>query len=303
MVKGVGVGVSVVCVSLLAVSTAAAQNVPTATSPRLAPPAAPPPLAPQAYPSVVLDLSSHNTIPIDGGLKSQFGIGLVIHRATLGRDMGGPNDVDAFFADRVGQIVRAGLRLGAYHWATPTDTGDRQADDFLRVVKASCDLLPSPQRRVVLAIDWEPHGNDPGFYMRAAEVDRFLRRVVARTGRSALVYAYENFIHEQRDEIAATPGLWSLLAQHPLWVANYKVNTDAMGNAVRGGMILPRLGGSPWSNWSLWQYTSGDNGPIADFPPGKIGGELVDRSVFRGPRAEFDRFVNAQSWDCVYRGR
>lgn len=295
--------VGVVCVALLAASPVAAQKVPTAATPRQAPPTVASPIAPHAYPSVVLDLSSHNTIPIDGALKSYFGIGLVIHRATLGRDLGGPNDVDAFFPDRVGQIARAGLRLGAYHWATPTDTGDRQADDFLRIVKASCDQLPAAQRRIVLAIDWEPHGNDPSHYMRAADVDRFLRRVIARTGRSALVYAYENFIHEQRDDITATPGLWSLLAQHPLWVANYKVNTDAMGNALRGGMILPQLGGSPWSTWSLWQYTSGDNGPIADFPPGKIGGELVDRSVFRGPRGEFDRFVNAQSWDCVYRGR
>jgi GH25 family lysozyme M1 (1,4-beta-N-acetylmuramidase) len=120
--------------------------------------------------------------------------------------------------------------------------------------------------------------------MKPAEVDRFLRRLMVRAGRPALVYAYENFIHEQRDAIAATPGLWSLLGRHPLWVANYKVNTDAMGNALRGGMILPYLSGSPWSSWSLWQYTSGDNGPIADFPAGKIGGELVDRSVFRGPR-------------------
>jgi GH25 family lysozyme M1 (1,4-beta-N-acetylmuramidase) len=289
----------VACLAILAADAAEAQQVPAAAGARPVTTS----LAPHAYPSVVLDLSSHNTIAITPGLKAQFGIGLVIHRATLGRDLGGPNDVDAVFADRVRQIARAGLRLGAYHWATPTDTGDRQADDFLRIVKASCDQLPAAQRRVVLAIDWEPHGNDPSHYMPAAEVDRFLRRVLARAGKPALVYAYENFIHEQRDTIAGTPGLWNLLGRRPLWVANYKVNTDAMGNALRGGMILPRLAGSPWSSWHLWQYTSGDNGPIADFPAGKIGGELVDRSVFRGGRAEFDRFVDHHSWDCKYRGR
>jgi lysozyme len=286
-----------------AVASAEQVKVPVASR---ASPARPAPAAathPKDYPSVALDLSSHNTIPIDASLRKRFGIGLVIHRATLGRDMGGPNDVDAMFPDRTQQIARAGLRLGAYHWATPTDTGDRQADDFLRVVKAACDLLPVPQRRVVLAIDWEPHGNDPDHYMRAAEVDRFLRRAMARTGRSVLVYAYENFIHEQRNEIAATPGLWSLLSRQPLWIANYKANTDSMGNALKGGMILPRLAGSPWSNWSLWQYTSGENGPIADFPAGRISGELVDRSLFRGARGAFDAFVNANSWDCTYRGR
>lgn len=284
-------------VALLASLPAIAQQRPIAATR----PVAAAPLSPRDYPSVVLDLSSHNTIPIDNTLKSRHGIGLVIHRATLGRDMGGPNDVDVVFPDRMLSVARAGLRLGAYHWATPTDTGDRQADDFLRVVKAMCDLLAPSQRRVVLAIDWEPHGSDPDHYMRAAEVDRFLRRAMARTGRSVLVYAYENFIHEQRDEIASTPGLWGLLGRHPLWIANYKVSTDAMGNPMRGGMILPRLAGSPWANWSLWQYTSGDNGPIADFPPGKIAGELVDRSLFRGARADFERFVNNQSWDCVYR--
>ncbi len=290
------------CVALLAAMPASAQQRPVAASPSARPVAAKA-LSPRDYPSVVLDLSSHNTIPIDNTLKSRHGIGLVIHRATLGRDTGGPNDVDSVFPDRSLEIARAGLRLGAYHWATPTDTGDRQADDFLRVVKAACDLLPPSQRRVVLAIDWEPHGSDPDHYMRAAEVDRFLRRAMARTGRSVLVYAYENFIHEQRDEIANTPGLWALLARNPLWIASYKVSTDAMGNPLRGGMILPRVAGSPWPDWNLWQYTSGDNGPIADFPHGKIGGELVDRSLFRGPRADFDRFVNNQSWDCIYRGR
>lgn len=287
------------CIALLVPAGLAAQPQPAASaapSKRSAPS-----MRPQDYLSIVLDLSSHNTIPVNASLKS-LGIGLVIHRATLGRDMGGPNDVDSAFPDRALQIVRAGLRLGAYHWATPTDTGDRQADDFLRVVKAACDLLPKAQRRVVLALDWEPHGNNPDHYMQPAEVDRFLRRTMARTGRSVLVYAYENFIHEQRSEIAAVPGLWNLLARNPLWIASYKVNTDSMGNALPGGMILPRIAGSPWPDWSLWQYTSGDNGPIADFPPGKIAGELVDRNVFRGTRAEFERFVNAQSWDCVYRG-
>lgn len=256
-----------------------------------------------SFPSAILDLSSHNTIPIDATLKSRHGIGMVIHRATLGIDTGGPNDVDAMFPDRALRIARAGLRLGAYHWATPTGPGDRQADDFLRVVKAACDLMPPAMRRVVLALDWEPHGNNPDHYMRAAEVDRFLRRAMARTGRSVLVYAYENFIHEQRGEIAATPGLWKLLARNPLWIANYRVNTDGNGYALRGGVILPRVAGSPWSSWSLWQYTSGDNGPIADFPPGRIAGELVDRNVFNGTRADFERFANAHSWDCKYRVR
>lgn len=302
MVRGVTV-LAFACAVVQVTVAAAQQKVPVASRASTPVQTAPTVLSPRDYPSVALDLSSHNTIPIDATLKTRFGVGLVIHRATLGRDMGGPNDVDAMFPDRAVQISRAGLRLGAYHWATPTDTGDRQADDFLRVVKTACDMLPAPLRRVVLALDWEPHGNDPDHYMRAAEVDRFLRRAMARTGRGVLVYAYENFIHEQRDEIAATPGLWSLLARQPLWIANYKVNTDSRGNALKGGMILPRLAGSPWSNWSLWQYTSGDNGPIADFPPGKIAGESVDRSVFRGRRAGFDAFVNAQSWDCVFRGR
>jgi len=290
------------CVVLLATSSAAAQQYPTASRSPSAP-SVTTTVKPHDYPSVALDLSSHNTIPIDATLKSRFGIGLVVHRATLGRDMGGPNDVDSVFPDRALQIVRAGLRLGAYHWATPTDTGDRQADDFLRVVKVVCDLLPVAQRRVLLAIDWEPHGNDPDHYMRAAEVDRFLRRAMARTGRGVAVYAYENFIHEQRDAIAEIPGLWNLLGRNPLWIANYKVNTDANGYALRGGMILPNVAGSPWANWAMWQYTSGDNGPIADFPPGRIAGELVDRSVFRGPRGHFERFVDAHSWDCKYRVR
>jgi GH25 family lysozyme M1 (1,4-beta-N-acetylmuramidase) len=287
------------CVALLSSSFAEAQQqYPTAA----ATPSARP-VRPHEYPSLALDLSSHNTIPIDPSLKSTFGISLVVHRATLGRDTGSPNDVDAVFPDRALQIARAGLRLGAYHWATPTDTGDRQADDFLRVVKAACDLLAPAQRRVLLALDWEPHGNDPDHYMRPAEVDRFLRRTFARTGRNVAIYAYENFIHEQRDAIAEIPGLWSLLGRNPLWIANYKVNTDANGYALRGGMILPNVVGSPWPHWTMWQYTSGDNGPIADFPPGRIAGELVDRSVFRGPRQEFMRFVDAHSWDCKYRVR
>jgi GH25 family lysozyme M1 (1,4-beta-N-acetylmuramidase) len=290
----------VVAVAWLTALSAAAQQYPVASS---APGARQARGTPARFPSMILDLSSHNTIPIDPSLKARHGIGLIVHRATLGRDTGSPNDVDAMFPDRALQIARAGMRLGAYHWATPSGSGDRQADDFLRVVKSACDLMPAAMRRVMLALDWEPHGNDPTHFMRPAEIDRFLRRAMARTGRSIVIYAYENFIHEQRDEIAAVPGLWQRLGRNPLWVASYKVNTDSNGYALRGGMVLPRLTGSPWSAWSLWQYTSGDNGPIADFPPGKIAGQLVDRSVFNGTQAGFDRFANAHSWDCKYRVR
>jgi GH25 family lysozyme M1 (1,4-beta-N-acetylmuramidase) len=290
-------------VACLAAFPVAAQHHPVQIAERSVRPVAATASRAPVYPSAILDLSSHNTIPIDSTLRKRFGIHLVIHRATLERDIGTPNDIDAAFPDRFQQVARAGLRLGAYHWATPTDNGDRQADDFLRVVKAACDQLPKARRRVVLALDWEPHGNDRDHYMRAPEVGRFLRRAMARTGRDVLVYAYENFIHEQRAEIMAAPGLWQLLGRNPLWIANYKVNTDHLGNALRGGMIPPRLAGTPWSSWSLWQYTSGDNGPIADFPSGKIGGELVDRSVFRGDRRDLDRFIDRHSWDCTYRTR
>ena len=164
----------------------------------------------------VIDLSSHNEVVIDGRMRAKHGVSIIIHRATIGLDIGNFSDADFRFEERLAQAAAHGYGLGAYHVATRTGSGAQQADDFLKVVKAACDRLPAASRRILLALDWEPTSSDPDNFMPAVEIGNFIRRLLARTGKPVLVYSYENFLKDRRGDIAERPGLWELLGSQPL---------------------------------------------------------------------------------------
>ncbi|QQS11789.1 MAG: glycoside hydrolase family 25 protein [Rhodospirillales bacterium] len=260
------------------------------------------PAAAREMTASILDLSSHNEIGIDARLRSTHGIALIIHRATMGLDVGNFSDSDYRFDDQIKQAAAVGLRVGAYHLATRTGTGARQADDFLKLVKTTCDQLPSASRRIVLALDWEPSNGDPDNYMDVNEVAGFLTRLMARTGRTALIYSNENFFHDRKGEMMSSPHVWATLARQHLWIANYRATVDHRGRPT-GASPWPNVEGLPWSTWTFWQYTDGKRSASPRMPSGRIDGVSVDRNAFNGGARQLDRFLDGIAWDCVYRSR
>jgi GH25 family lysozyme M1 (1,4-beta-N-acetylmuramidase) len=256
-------------------------------------------LSAQQLTSSIIDLSSHNEIVIDARMRTRHSVSIVIHRATIGLDIGNFSDADFRFEERLAQAAAHGYGLGAYHVGTRTGSGAQQADDFLKVVKAACDRLPAAARRILLAVDWEPTSGDPDNYMPAVEVGNFIQRVTARTGKPVTVYSYENFLRERQGDIAERPGLWQLLGSQPLWIASLRAEG---GGLLRDGSG-PRLDGLPWRSFTMWQYTDGDRAATPLLPASRIDGQPVDRNVFNGSRASLDKFMRAHVWDCVYRAR
>jgi len=247
----------------------------------------------------VIDLSSHNEVVIDARLRTRHAVSVIIHRATIGLDIGNFSDADFRFEDQLAQGAAHGFGLGAYHVGTRTGTGTQQADDFLKVVKAACDRLPGASRRILLAFDWEPTSSDPDNFMPAVEVGNFVRRVTARTGKPILIYSYENFLKDRRGDIAERRGLWELLGSQPLWIASLR----AAGSGLLRDGSGPVLDGLPWRSFVLWQYTDGDRTATELLPSSRIDGKPIDRNAFNGSRAQLDSFMRANVWDCVYRGR
>jgi GH25 family lysozyme M1 (1,4-beta-N-acetylmuramidase) len=247
----------------------------------------------------IIDLSSHNEVTVDARMRARHAVSLIIHRATIGLDIGNFSDADFRFEERLAQAAAHGFGLGAYHVGTRTGSGSQQADDFLKVVKAACDRLPAASRRILLALDWEPTSSDPHNYMSAVEVGNFLRRAIARTGKPILVYSYEHFLRERRGDIAERPGLWELLGSQPLWIASLR----AEGSGLLRDGSGPRLDGLPWRSFVLWQYTDGDRSATSLLPESRIDGQPIDRNAFNGGRSALDSFMRTHVWDCVYRAR
>ncbi len=81
-----------------------------------------------------LDLSHHNKIN-DFDALSQFDF--IYHKATEGATF-----VDPRFKTCYNECVKRGVPIGAYHFFTTTSSGEKQFENFKRVVPKTCALLP-----------------------------------------------------------------------------------------------------------------------------------------------------------------
>jgi LysM repeat protein len=124
-------------------------------------------------------------------------------------------------------LKRHGLKVGFYHYvdATTTDAAVAEAQHFANTIAGT-----DPDCK--LAIDFESFGS-----LSAAQVssmtDAFLTELHAITGKEVIIYsnAYSTGAYLSQD----------LANRYQLWVANYGVSSP---------------GGSHWSAWTGWQYSS-----------------------------------------------
>lgn len=191
----------------------------------------------------IVDAFYGSKLPDAAGLLAA-GVAAVILKATQGKDY-----LDPTFHDRVRSLNDGTLLLGAYHYGSHSEPGDRQADWFLSQTDAATGNGAFSDLR--LALDWEPqptHRDEELFgTMTTVDAAAFVRRVHDRTGRYPLVYGSESFL---RDHLAtASVDDRIALAACDLWLASWGPEPST----VRAP--------APWDDWTLLQYTNGRSGP------------------------------------------
>jgi GH25 family lysozyme M1 (1,4-beta-N-acetylmuramidase) len=177
-----------------------------------------------------IDVSSHQPT-ISWRAVKRAGIDFAFVKATEGVGF-----VDSSFERHRSEARRAGVPVGAYHFARPDTNISAQdpiaeADHFLDVAApGEGDLLP--------VLDFETPGLSSTQLGRWAK--RFLRRVEQRLGEPPILYTYTSFWRDRVGDSRA-------FTRYPLWLANYGPNDG------RPHDVSP-VGG--WTNIAIHQYTS-----------------------------------------------
>lgn len=201
--------------------------------------------------NVVVDLSHHNA-NVDFNAAKADGISGVIYKATQGATYADPT-----YAARRQEATAAGLHWGAYHFGTAQDV-NTQVTHFLATAQPDADTL--------LVLDWEENSIASQGTMSLVQAKQFVEEVKTRTGRFPTLYG--GSLIKQSVGAGGDP----VLKQCPLWLAQYSSNPG-----------LP----AGWSEYTMWQYTDGQNGPE---PHAVDGIGPCDRDVFRGTPAELSSF-------------
>ena len=173
----------------------------------------------------------------------------------------GTTYTNPYYKDDVAGAKAAGLIVGAYHFARPAlplSTATSQAKYFIKVTGTMRTAKTLPP---VLDIE----SNDSlTVAQRIKWTKRFLNTVESLTGRTPMIYSYDNYLRTRL-------GNTTSLARYPLWYANY---TSRVPTTLPGG----------WNAWTIWQYTS--TGSV----PG-IKGD-VDINRFNGTLSSLRKLAN-----------
>ncbi len=227
----------------------------------------------------VVNLSHYDLVRPDFAAMRAEGTRAIIHEASYPRQIR-----DEYYSSRQESAVHAGMLWGAYHFAN-SDDPIRQADYFLNTVqRAWREASPSGRpREVLLVLDFEKNNHYPGKTMTVAQALAFAEHVRARTGHYPGLYSNEHRIQTLLGSGNLTTAQKQVLRSCWLWVANYH---------------YPPRSISPWSDWTLWQYT-GDG--VCDLPrasyPKRAGNiKNAERNIFRGSTGGLAAFWQTHGW-------
>lgn len=189
----------------------------------------------------IIDLNHNDSI--DFARVQAAGITAIIHKATEGATV-----QDKKYRDRRDQARSLGFLWGTYHFATNAPVAD-QINNFLTWAQV--------QDSDFIALDYEPHGE---ITMSLSQAEDFVQRIHDQLGRWPVIYGGGDLLGTQMPQ-----HLDSVIGNCPLWYANYqKIATPP----------IPK----PWTKFTLWQYTDGENGN----EPVKTDGATCDRNTFDG---------------------
>lgn len=183
----------------------------------------------------------HHQGAIDWPTAAADDIDFVWIKATEGGDW-----TDRRFADDRTRAEAAGLRWGACHFFTFRTPAADQAGHFLATVPPGADLPP--------ALDVEYGGNcarRPEWDTLGREVDVFLDRVEAETGRRPLVYVTEELMADHPgmldDEV-----VWARSLLHPVrWGTRARVDVWQWANIGRVAGIEGRVDRNSTRRWAV----------------------------------------------------
>src|SRR3977135_4007308 len=116
--------------------------------------------------------------------------------------------------------------------------------------------------------------------MRVTQAVAFVERIRQRTGEYPGLYSGENRIRAILNNPRVGATARHVFARCWLWVANYHRRPVAI---------------SPWSRWTLWQYT-GDGVcdlPRASFPKSIANIRKAERNIFDGTTGEVRNVVHS----------
>jgi uncharacterized protein with LGFP repeats len=142
--------------------------------------------------------------------------------------------VDPWFKREWAAAKRAGMIVGAYHYADPTRSADAQAATIVSVVGSTRE---ANDLGIVLDLE-HSSGRSPSQLVSWANA--FLRGVERRTGRVPIFYTYPNFYN------GAMRGYRGFGA-YPLWLARYSKGAPG-----------PLPG---WRRWTFWQSSASGRVP------------------------------------------
>jgi len=223
---------------------------------------------------VVADMAHFN--PVDFQKIAAAGIRGVIHKATQGVGM-----ADGQYAPRRERAVAAGLKWGAYSFATGDDAR-AHAKHFLEVAQ--------PDAGTLLCLDYEDNPHSP---MSAQAAWDFMRAVEDATGRLCWIYGGNRIAEEISPLCRANAAAADYFKARPLWLCQYKTRLPA-GIDLAGLKKHIRVP-APWDDFTLLQYTGDGVGPLPHSVDGLEPG--ADLNAFAGTDDEL-----AAVWPGEVRG-
>lgn len=190
----------------------------------------------------------------------------VIIKATQGTSY-----TNEYFVKHMDAAIKAGKRVGAYHYANGVGA-EEEAKHFLSVVKPYLG-------KIVLALDWETGSSSAAKnsqFNNISYAKQWLDYVKAQTGISPVIYMSES--------VAAGKDWSSIAKDYKLWGAQYPnyTATDYKSN--------PWMSGG-WGAWgskpTIFQYTS--SGHITGYSAN------LDLDLFYGSGSDWDAMTKSSS--------
>ena len=201
------------------------------------------------YPVRGVDVSSYQG-KIDWKTLSEQDIQFAFIKATEGSSFVDPN-----FSENYSNAQKTNLRIGAYRFFSYYSSGKTQAENFIKVVPISDNMLP-PVVDVEFYSDKEQ--NPPNSKDVDKELNAFLQEIEKYYKKKPIIYAtgksYDMFISGKYND-------------YNIWIRNI--------------LSYPSL--SDNKQWTFWQYT---DRAVLD---GYSGDEkFIDMNVFNGSKEDFN---------------
>ncbi len=170
----------------------------------------------------------------------------------------GSSYVDSYFEYNYVQALKTELHVGAYHFFSFDSSGQTQADNFIKTVKKSENMLPP-------VVDFEFYGdkekNLPNAEIVRAELTVLLNELENYYNMRPIIYATEKAYNFYLD---------GHYTSYDLWIRNVFSNPKTFSD----------------QEWTFWQYTNREK------LKGYDGEEkYIDMNVFNGSLEDFNCYA------------